>query len=320
MIVRNIRGVDYRVLKDAPENLRELYAQGMDKSSFIARAIEGWYGDREWTFMVYQDERYTFRQAYAKAAQLAWRLKEDYGVKKGDRVAVAMRNYPEFCLSFMAATALGALAVPLNAWWSGPELEYGLRNSGSKLIFADQERADRIVPFLKDLNISMVVARPDRPLPEGAVEFNELTASSDETEFPPVEIAADDDAYMMYTSGSTGNPKGVVTTHRAVTNTVMSWEFAALGLLHLNREHLEEIKPENKSSCLLTVPLFHVTGLVSPVPGLLPDQAQTGHDVQMGPGGGFAADRSGTDHPVQRGAVHVLGDGQFTELRSIRHQ
>ncbi|MEE8397534.1 MAG: class I adenylate-forming enzyme family protein [Desulfobacterales bacterium] len=263
VITENIRGVEYTVFKAAPRTLKEVYALGMDKESLISRAITGWFGEKEWPFMVYQEERYTFRETYEQAARLAWRIQEQFGIEKGDRVAIAMRNYPEFCLAFMAATALGALAVPLNAWWEGPELLYGLEHSGPKLIFADQQRADRVAPYLDELAIRMVVARADGDIADGAIHLDALMEGSDETEFPDVDVDTDDDAYIMYTSGSTGHPKGVVATHRAVTNTLLCWEYGTLGGLHLNKAHLHEMNPEFKGSGLLTVPLFHATGLIS---------------------------------------------------------
>ena len=220
-----IRGVDYRVFKSSPRNLKEMYALGMDKDSFYARVFINWFGDQDWPCMIYKDERYSFEEAYRLAAQLAWRMKERYGIEKGDRVAIAMRNYPEFCLAFMASTAIGAMAVPFNAWWEGPELAYGLKDSAPKLIFADQQRTDRLLPYLNEFKIPVVVARPEKDLPTGAVRYQDLIAGSKEKDFPPVSIDIDDDAYIMYTSGSTGRPKGVVTTHRAVINTVMSWHF-----------------------------------------------------------------------------------------------
>lgn len=264
VVTEVIRGVEQKVFKSAPGNLKAVYALGMDKEALISQAITGWFGEKEWPFMVYQEERYTFRETYERAAQLAWEIKEQFGIQKGDRVAIAMRNYPEFCLAFMAATAIGALAVPLNAWWEGRELLYGLNHSGPKLIFADRERADRIVPFLTELDMSMVVVRGgDQGMPAGAIPFETLIADRSEKEFPDVEVDPDDDAYIMYTSGSTGHPKGVVATHRSITNTLMCWEFGGLGMLYLNRDHLGEMDPAYKSAGLLTVPLFHATGLIS---------------------------------------------------------
>ena len=258
-----IRGVEYRVFKSSPGNLREVYAQGKEKESFLARVYIDWFGDQDWPFIVYLDERYSFKETYYLAAQLAWRMKEKYGIEKGDRVAIAMRNYPEFCLTFMASTAIGAMAVPFNAWWEGPELAYGLKDSEPKLIFADQLRAERLAPYLKELRIPMVIARPERDLTDGSVAYQDLMAGSSEKEFPLVSIDIDDDAYLMYTSGSTGRPKGVVTTHRSIINTVMSWQFPILGLLELNRNYLNEVKPKYRPTSILTVPMFHVTGLIS---------------------------------------------------------
>jgi long-chain acyl-CoA synthetase len=93
--------------------------------------------------------------------------------------------------------------------------------------------------------------------------FNDLMADATETEFPEAEVHIDDDAYIMYTSGSTGRPKGVVTTHRSIMSTLLSWQMPTIGLAYLNRDCMDEVKPENMAAGMLTVPLFHVTGLLS---------------------------------------------------------
>ena len=95
------------------------------------------------TFIVYDDERLSFREAHAQAARIAHLLVNDYGVAKGDRVAISMRNYPEWMLAFSAATSIGAIAVALNALWQPDELEYALNDCGAKVLLADQERLDR---------------------------------------------------------------------------------------------------------------------------------------------------------------------------------
>src|SRR4030042_2420916 len=243
IINKTIRGVEYKVFKSSPGNLREMYALGMDKDSYYARVFINWFGDQDWPCMIYKDECYSFKEAYQLAAQLAWRMKERYGIEKGDRVAIAMRNYPEFCLAFMASTAIGALAVPFNAWWEGPELAYGLKDSEPKLIFADQQRTDRLVPYLKEFKVPLVVARPEKDLPDGSIRYQDLISGSSKKDFPATSVDIDDDAYIMYTSGSTGRPKGGVTTHRAVINTVVSWHFPVIGLLPLNTAFLDEVQP-----------------------------------------------------------------------------
>ena len=162
VIEENIRGIKYKFFKTRPKNLKEMYALGTEKESFYAKVMIRGFGDIDFPCLVYQDERYSYKETYQLAARLAWTMKQQYGLEKGDRVAIAMRNYPEFCLVFMASTALGALAVPLNAWWKGPELEYALQDSEPKLIFADTQRAsmasspERISPSTKSAFTSTI--------------------------------------------------------------------------------------------------------------------------------------------------------------------
>lgn len=262
VVNETIGGIEYPVFKSGPRNLKEVY-RGLDKDAFFSKTLTGWFGDRDWDFIVYEDERYTFGEAYRLAASLAWRIQDTHGIQKGDRVVIAMRNYPEFCVAFMAITGLGALAVPMNAWWEGPEMQYGLEHSDPKLVIADLQRLERMAPYLPELKIPAIVVRADGKAPETAIAYEEFMKDPSETEFPDVEVDIDDDAYIAYTSGSTGHPKGVVASHRAIINTLMSWELGGVGMLYLNREYLDEIKPAHKSAGILTVPLFHLTGLVS---------------------------------------------------------
>ena len=128
----NIRGMPTKVWKLAPPSLRAVLE--------LSRG----HGDQ--TFLVYEDERTTFAEHFGVAAHLARRLTDDYGVAKGDRVAIAMRNFPEWVLAFWAAAMAGAVVVPLNAWWTGDELAYGLADSGATVLFADGEREERLRP------------------------------------------------------------------------------------------------------------------------------------------------------------------------------
>src|SRR5256714_2426229 len=128
------------------------------------------------TFLVYEDERMTFEEHFRAAAHLATRLVNDYGVKKGDRVAIAMRNFPEWPLAFWAAAVAGAVVVPLNAWWTGEELAYGLADSGSTVLFADGEREERLREHwaeLTDLK-AVIVARAEGSVDEGHRRFEDL--------------------------------------------------------------------------------------------------------------------------------------------------
>ena len=258
-----IEGIEYKAFANAFQNLREMYASSLKKDNFYAQKLIDWYGDQDWTFMVYQDERYTFTEAYQIAAGFSKQLVETFAIKKGDRVAIAMRNYPDFCLAFMSITAIGAIAVPLNAWWQGEELAYGIRDSQPKLIIADEQRMERLLPHIEDLEIPMLVARAEKPLPAEVQDLKGFLFKEKSIEFPVADVQSDDDAYIMYTSGSTGTPKGVVTTHRSIINTVMSWQMPAVGMIKLFPEMMENLRPPYRTASLLSVPLFHVTGCVS---------------------------------------------------------
>jgi long-chain acyl-CoA synthetase len=256
-----IDGVEFTAFTHAPKNLGTIYA------------LSKRYDQR--VFAVYEDQRLTFAEARSQAASLAHHLRYDFGIKKGDRVALAMRNYPEWCIAYMATTWIGGVIVPLNAWWTGSELNYGLADSGAKLAIADQERFDRMLPDLPSLGIRALVARPAGPLLTGGIDIAPLLHG--DFEVPEVDVEPDDDATIMYTSGSTGHPKGVVSTHRAVVSSVFTWEFVMYARLlpELPANAVERVRawlelgkealassPLNlpQTSVLVTLPLFHVTG------------------------------------------------------------
>ncbi len=243
----SVRGTDYPVFKTAPANMRDFLAY------FFAQQ-----GDKE--FLVYRDERYTFAQVHADAVRVAAVLQHRHGIAKGDRVAIAMRNYPEWITSFVAVLHLGAVAVPMNAWWQASEIGYGLADSGTRLVIADEERARRLAtleahPPVLTVRTSAAVA--------GELGFarleDELISSPPTPWFLP-EIAPEDDATIMYTSGSTGSPKGAVATHRSIVSGSLNYLVAGLALLQLGAQM--GIKPADQQVMLLNVPLFHITGSV----------------------------------------------------------
>jgi long-chain acyl-CoA synthetase len=250
-----IRGVRTRIWKNAPPSLRNLLA--------IGRA----HGDK--TFLVYEDDRATFeaftRAALAIAAELMRR-----GVCKGDRVAIIMRNLPEWPAIFFGAASIGAIVTPLNAWWTGPELEYGLVDSGSKIAFVDAERLERIAEHLvncPDLE-GVYVSRSSEELAHPIVsrledvigkvnDWMKLPAG----EMPTAPLEPDDDATILYTSGTTGKPKGALGTHRnMLCNIFASASVQARNYLRRG-EPLPAPDPNApQKSSLLSVPFFHATG------------------------------------------------------------
>jgi long-chain acyl-CoA synthetase len=214
-----------------------------------------WQGDKE--FLLYEDERMTYEEHFRRAATLANRLITEYGVVKGDRVVVAMRNYPEWVVAFSAALAAGAIAVPLNAWWTEPELAYGVGDCGAKVLIADGERAAR----LASTGVPMIVARGE--VPEGARAFDEVLGEvrADVT-LPDVELSPDDPATIFYTSGTTGFPKGALGSHRNVGQAPMTVAYGLVRAVAMAGKDVAAATSVRRVT-LLTVPLFHVTGTFS---------------------------------------------------------
>jgi long-chain acyl-CoA synthetase len=174
-----------------------------------------------------------------------------------------MRNFPELSIAFWGAAAAGAIVVPLNAWWTGEELEYGLRDSGSKLLFCDGERMARVRSSLEGLRLErVVVARDDeQDVPPPLVRFEELVADAGaDATLPEVELEPEDDATLFYTSGTTGRPKGALGTHRNICGNLVSLAFSqARGALRSGVD-LQAGAERPQNAQLLSVPLFHATG------------------------------------------------------------
>ena len=210
-------------------------------------------------FVVYEDERWSMPSLLALAGGIGHALVNDLGVTRGDRVAIAMRNYPEWIAAFVAITSVGAVAVPLNAWWVTDEIVFALDDSGSKVVFADHERLARIEAADEGtVSAQLVAVRTEGRVPDGAITLDELL--SDGASMPDVDIDPDDDMTILYTSGTTGRPKGAVSTHRAVLSALMA--FAARAAVAALREPSEPDPDQPQTAFMLCVPLFHVTGLV----------------------------------------------------------
>jgi long-chain acyl-CoA synthetase len=192
----------------------------------------------------------------ARVDATAAMLVERYGIRRGDRVAIAMRNYPEFVTTFAAVTSVGAIAVLMNAWWTAEELAYGLEDSGTKLLVADAERIERAYPAMDRLGFRAVAVRTDAP-PTGVDRLADVWKLGAAP--PEVEVGPEDDATILYTSGTTGHPKGAVSTHRAVLSALVA--FACRTAINRMMYPPSE-PPAHPTSFILVVPLFHVTGLV----------------------------------------------------------
>lgn len=233
---RTLYGNTIRSFKNGPHTLRDLFAENISDLDFV----------------VYEDERYTFRQTYAKASQIAQLLVEEHGITKGDRVAISMRNYPEWVFSFLAVTSIGGVAVAMNALWTSEEMEYGLSDSGAKVLIVDAERFERVQPVLPNLDVEVLTVRCDKgqSLESGIKKYSD--------QMPAVEVAPEDMATILYTSGSTGHPKGAVSCHLNILSALKSWELDQHTAVLM--AGIEPEEPEYQAAGLIAVPLFHATG------------------------------------------------------------
>ncbi len=244
----DIRGVMTRCWKNAHNSLREIFEK--------SRA----FGDRD--YLIYEDERLTYEDNYRRAVTLANRLIDDFGVKKGDRVIIAMRNYPEWPTCFWAITLTGAVAVPLNAWWTGHELLYGVEDSGARVVFADMQRALLIDQHSEGMDLDLIIAKPEAGMPTGARDLEDVIGNvADDPVLPDVDIGPEDNATLFYTSGTTGQPKGALGTHRNICTNVMSGAFAGARTFLRDSGELPEPPAEPPHmKPLISVPFFHATG------------------------------------------------------------
>jgi len=250
-----IRGVTYKVWKNAPKTLGSIFAMG-----------EQW---ATHDYIVLDDDRVTFAAHRRAAQKIAHQLILD-GLKPGDRVAIVGRNLPEWSAVFWGAVLAGAIVTPLNAWWTGAELEYGISDSGSKFVIADGERWVRIEPHLaacpavqkvyvcrapgaidnpKVAMLESVIGRPNdwKDLPVG---FN-----------PDVPLDPDGDVAIFYTSGTTGKPKGAIITHRNIISNIVN-ALSAQARSFLRRGEMPPMPDPTlpRKATLLSVPFFHATG------------------------------------------------------------
>jgi long-chain acyl-CoA synthetase len=246
LIDGEVRGVKMKVFKNAPAHLGQVFAGSRG------------HGDK--TFLVYEDEIITFAQAADRIDALASLLVNTYGVKKGDRVAVAMRNFPEWVMSFAAIISVGAVNVSMNSWWTEDEMDFALEDSGATVLICDQQRFDIGAASCVKKNIKVLVVRAEKPLPAGIDKWEEVLPLGDK--HPGADISPDDDATILYTSGTTGRPKGAVSTHRAILSSIMAFS-ARNTIFQMSGTKLKDVDgPEVPTSFILIVPLFHVTGCV----------------------------------------------------------
>lgn len=239
-------GYPIRIYRNAPQSMRTILESTRQ------------FGDR--AFMIYGDETMTFKEHIGKVAALADFLSQK-GVRKGDRVAIGMRNYPEWMISFWSCQAIGAVVVAINAWWTETEIAYALDDSGASALIIDGERLERLGPSLRRRNLkALVVARRDGQGDDG-IDFSEVTRTMS-AELPKADISPFDFSTILYTSGTTGKPKGAVATHRNhVTNYMNTLLAGAVAKGLLGDFSPLNFKDAPQSGILQTFPFFHIGGM-----------------------------------------------------------
>jgi long-chain acyl-CoA synthetase len=250
---RDIRGIRTSIWKNAPPTLREVFLTGRMHA--------------QRPFVVYEDERASF-SGFSRAALAIAHDLEQAGLRKGDRVAIAMRNLPEWPAAFFGSVLIGAIATPLNAWWTGGELQYALRDCGAKAAIVDAERFERLLehlpncPDLTRIYVTRSFEEIAHPLVKSLEQVIGRVNDWDDLpqyRVPAVDLDPDDDATIFYTSGTTGAPKGAVGTHRNSTSTIMAAGYAVAQAALRRGEALPGLDAARRAT-LLAVPFFHATG------------------------------------------------------------
>ncbi len=252
VVAEEVLGVACPVFRDRLPHLRQLLESSRG------------FGDAE--YMVYEDRRITFADHHARCASLAVALAERFGVGKGDRVAILAANRPEWVMTWWATVSLGAIPVAMNGWWVSDEIRFALEDSEPKVLVGDRKRLARVH------GASSAV-----PTVEMESEFSELESHAPGSELPDVPIDEDDPASILYTSGTTGRPKGAMNSHRNIValNRIQTWHGLRLMKIALEKAPSAGSSPPPANCTLITSPLFHLSGLYTGAVTLLASGVKT---------------------------------------------
>jgi long-chain acyl-CoA synthetase len=248
----DIRGVPSKAFVSAPPTMRALW--------------EATAGHADKDYLVYEDERYTYGEIQSQVRKLAAHLLAN-GVEPGTRVAIAMRNYPEWIVGYWATVSIGAAVVGMNAWWTPPEMEYALNDSEPRALIVDDERLERLMHMPSQRDIHIVSVRTDRAIPTSGSRWADVMAEADPGSLPDVDIDSDDDATIFYTSGTTGFPKGAQLTNRGSVANILNIAAMSTAVAMSEQKAIAAgdvpapppAPPALPPSFMAPTPLFHVT-------------------------------------------------------------
>lgn len=244
IVEETVLGNRIRTYKNAPPSVREFWLSTIQ------------FADRP--YLIYGDERLTYGEAHQQVnAIAAWLTAQ--GVKPGDRVAIAMRNYPEWMLAYWACVSCGIAVVGMNAWWTSEEMAYALNDSQPKVIFLDAERLERLRGCADKVPPMQLVGVRLDTWPADVVRWADVIAHGGE--MPAVTVDPESDACIFYTSGTTGHPKGAQLTHRGCVANLMNMLYAAMSNARATELATGVAPPADPPIpvLLVTTPLFHVT-------------------------------------------------------------
>ena len=247
-----IRGVPARSYVAAPPHMRAIWE---------TTAV---HGDKD--YLVYEDERYSYAEIHAQVRKLAAHLVAN-GVTPGSRVAIAMRNYPEWVVGYWAGVSVGAAVVGMNAWWTPPEMEYALNDSEPRVLIADDERLERLAQMPSPRAMHIIAVRTDRAIPGGGTTWTAVMSAADPGSLPAVDIDPDDDATIFYTSGTTGFPKGAQLTNRGSVHNILNIAAMTTAVAMAEQKAIAAgdvpppppAPPALPATFMAPTPLFHVT-------------------------------------------------------------
>ena len=241
-----IDGIELRDFVRTPDTIVDLFRMGVAHEDLV--------------HTVFGEERMTFREMRARATALAKVLRDDFGVAVGDRIAIAMRNLPEFVIAFWGGALNGAIVAPLNSLWTGEELTYGLEDCGAKVAFLDSDRTEKAKEHGVPAGTTVVTVRSH----EHDLAFDDLVHGDPLPEDEFARLTRDDLITILYTSGTTGRPKGAPATNRAHITSIFNMAFANAREAIISQR---APKPPRQTATLSAQPLFHIGGVASIISG-----------------------------------------------------
>ncbi len=235
-----VLGAPMLVLANRPKTLIDLLHGAAERT-----------GDRP--YVIFHDREYTFAEILQPIAAVAAALRDRYGIGPGDRVAVVAPNTVEYALVFWATTALGAITVGLNGWWTGEEIAYAVELTEPKILFGDRRRLERLDGIAVPTDLQVVEFERD---------FADLERHAPDAPFPDVAIDEDDPFVILFTSGTTGRPKGVMLSHRSNIHFMQaSMLNGAVAMMTDMEAGVPVAPPVERPVIISAAPMFHIAGL-----------------------------------------------------------